>query len=72
MHFLFGLTVTPINTRDRNTFWAFGAEEDKSGYMNKYSFEQFLKDKATLLIYCVPRPVELHMDQKIIDDAFHG
>lgn len=70
--FLFGLTGTPINTRDRNTFWAFGAEEDESGYMNKYSFEQSLKDKATLPIYFVPRPVELHIDQKAIDEAFHG
>ena len=27
--FLFGLTGTPINKRERNTFWAFGAEEDE-------------------------------------------
>ena len=27
--FLFGLTGTPINRRDRNTFYAFGAEEDE-------------------------------------------
>jgi type I restriction enzyme R subunit len=26
--FLFGLTGTPINRRDRNTFYAFGATED--------------------------------------------
>ena len=32
--FLFGLTGTPINKRDRNTFWAFGAEEDEKGYMS--------------------------------------
>jgi len=70
--FLFGLTGTPINTRDRNTFWAFGAEEDENGYMNKYSFEQSLKDKATLPIYFVPRPVDLHINQKAIDEAFHG
>ena len=35
--FLFGLTGTPINKRDRNTFWAFGAEEDEEGYMSRYS-----------------------------------
>jgi type I restriction enzyme, R subunit len=29
--FLFGLTGTPINKRDRNTFWAFGAAEDEQG-----------------------------------------
>ena len=28
--FLFGLTGTPINKRDRNTFYAFGAEEDEN------------------------------------------
>ncbi len=28
---------TPINKRDRNTFWAFGAEEDEGGYMSRYS-----------------------------------
>jgi type I restriction enzyme, R subunit len=27
--FLFGLTGTPINERDRNTFAAFGAAEDE-------------------------------------------
>jgi type I restriction enzyme, R subunit len=26
--FLFGLTGTPINKADKNTFWAFGAQED--------------------------------------------
>ena len=29
--FLFGLTGTPINKRDRNTFYAFGAAEDAGG-----------------------------------------
>ncbi|ADE36560.1 type I restriction endonuclease subunit R [Methanohalophilus mahii] len=68
--FLFGLTGTPINTRDRNTFWAFGAEEDENGYLNRYSFEQSVKDKATLPIYFEPRPVELHINKNIIDSSF--
>ena len=29
--FFFGLTGTPINKADRNTFWTFGAEEDTGG-----------------------------------------
>ncbi len=33
--FLFGLTGTPINRADRNTFWAFGADEDEKGYMSR-------------------------------------
>ena len=28
--FLFGLTGTPINRADKNTFWAFGADEDET------------------------------------------
>ena len=34
--FLFGLTGTPINRADRNTFCAFGADEDEGGYMSRY------------------------------------
>src|SRR3989339_845895 len=68
--FLFGLTGTPINKRDRNTFWAFGANEDKNGYMNRYSFEQSLRDKATLPIYFEPRLVELRIDQEKINAEF--
>ena len=39
--FLFGLTGTPINRADRNTFWAFGADEDAQGYMSRYSISGF-------------------------------
>ena len=38
--FLFGLTGTPINRADRNTFYAFGAEEDTAGYLSRYGFPQ--------------------------------
>ena len=33
--FLFGLTGTPVNKADKNTFWAFGATEDEGGYMSR-------------------------------------
>jgi type I restriction enzyme R subunit len=36
--FLFGLTGTPINRTDRNTFWAFGADEFEKVYLIRYSF----------------------------------
>ncbi|MDP9438830.1 MAG: HsdR family type I site-specific deoxyribonuclease, partial [Actinomycetota bacterium] len=49
--FLFGLTGTPINKRDRNTFWAFGAEEDDGGYMSRYSFQDSIRDRATLPLH---------------------
>jgi len=68
--FLFGLTGTPINRRDHNTFWAFGADEDAHGYMSRYSFEESLRDRATLPLHFEARLVELRIDQEAIDEAF--
>lgn len=68
--FLFGLTGTPINKRDRNTFWAFGSEEDEGGYMSKYSFADSIRDGATLTLHFEPRLVELRVDQDTIDAEF--
>ncbi len=68
--FLFGLTGTPINKRDRNTYWAFGADEDEHGYMSRYSFEESIRDKATLPLHFEARLVELRVDKAAIDDAF--
>lgn len=68
--FMFGLTGTPINKRDKNTFAAFGAKEDKNGYMDRYSFEQSLRDEATLPIYFEPRLVEMRIDKEKIDKLF--
>ena len=68
--FLFGLTGTPINRADRNTFYAFGAEEDSSGYMSRYGFEESIRDGATKELHFEPRLLELHIDQDAIDEAF--
>lgn len=68
--FFFGLTGTPINRVDRNTFATFGAEEDRSGYMSKYSFSDSIRDKATLQLNFEPVPVDLHVDQESLDNAF--
>ena len=68
--FFFGLTGTPINRADRNTFYTFGAEEDKSGYLSKYSFSDSLRDRATLPLYFEPVPVELHINQEVLDAEF--
>ena len=35
--FLFGMTGTPINRADRNTFHAFGSEVDENGYLSRYA-----------------------------------
>lgn len=69
--FLFGLTGTPINRADRNTFYAFGADEDKGGYISRYGFEDSIRDGATKPLHFEPRLVELHIDQKSIDSAYH-
>jgi type I restriction enzyme, R subunit len=68
--FLFGLTGTPINRRDHNTFYAFGAEEDPRGYMSRYGFEESIRDGATLPLHFEPRLVELHIDKEAIDTAY--
>ena len=68
--FLFGLTGTPINKRDRNTFWAFGAPEDENGYMSLYSFADSVRDRATLPLHFEARMVELRVDRDAIDEAY--
>lgn len=68
--FLFGLTGTPINERDRNTFYAFGSEKDKGGYLSRYSFSDSIRDGATLPLHFQPRPADLHIDREAIDAGF--
>lgn len=68
--FLFGLTGTPINKRDRNTFMWFGSPEDEGGYLSRYSFHDSIRDGATLPLHFEPRLSEIHIDQEDIDAAF--
>jgi type I restriction enzyme R subunit len=68
--FLFGLTGTPVNKADKNTFWAFGAEEDEGGYMSRYTFHDSIRDNATLPLHFEPRLVDVHLDKEAIDKAF--
>jgi type I restriction enzyme, R subunit len=68
--FLFGLTGTPINRADRNTFYAFGSEEDKAGYMSRYGFEESIRDGATKPLHFEPRLLDMHIDKAAIDEAF--
>ena len=68
--FLFGLTGTPINRTDKNTFAAFGATEDRSGYMSKYSFSDSIRDHATLPLNFEPVPIDLHVDKETMDREF--
>jgi type I restriction enzyme R subunit len=68
--FLFGLTGTPVNKADKNTFWAFGSEEDEGGYMSRYTFQESIRDNATLPLHFEPRLVDVHVDKETIDKAF--
>ncbi|PQJ18453.1 type I restriction endonuclease subunit R [Nonlabens tegetincola] len=68
--FLFGLTGTPVNKAYKNTFWAFGSEEDEGGYMSRYTFHDSIRDNATLPLHFEPRLVDVHVDKETIDKAF--
>ncbi|MFN6335353.1 MAG: type I restriction endonuclease subunit R [Sphingobacteriales bacterium] len=68
--FLFGLTGTPINKADKNTFWAFGAKEDAEGYMSRYTFQDSIRDNATLPLHFEPRLPDYHIKKDELDIAF--
>lgn len=68
--FFFGLTGTPINKREKNTFKCFGADEDHGGYMSKYTFQDSIDDGATLELNFKEVPVEMHLDEANLQEAF--
>ena len=68
--FFFGLTGTPINRNDHNTFVCFGAEEDKYGYISKYTFQDSVTDGATLELNFKTVPVEMHLDEENLQKEF--
>ena len=68
--FLFGLTGTPVNKADKNTFWAFGAETDEGGYISRYTFQDSLRDNATLPLHFEPRLLDVHVDKETLDKVF--
>jgi type I restriction enzyme R subunit len=68
--FLFGLTGTPINRRDRNTFVWFGSDEDEGGYLSRYTMGDAIRDGATLPLHFEPRLSEIHIDEEAINTAF--
>lgn len=68
--FFFGLTGTPINRNDHNTFVCFGAEEDEYGYISKYTFQDSVADGATLELNFKTVPVEMHLDEIKLQEEF--
>ncbi len=68
--FFFGLTGTPINRNDHNTFAAFGAQEDKHGYISKYTFQNSVEDGATLELNFQTVPVSMHLNEEQLQKEF--
>ena len=68
--FFFGLTGTPINRNDHNTFACFGAEEDEYGYISKYTFQNSVDDGATLELNFKTVPVEMHLNEERLQEEF--
>ena len=68
--FFFGLTGTPINKREHNTFNTFGSKEDANGYLSKYTFQDSIDDGATLELNFQTVPVSLHLDQEQLQREF--
>jgi len=68
--FLFGLTGTPVNKAEKNTFWTFGSDEDPGFYLSRYTFQESIRDDATLPLHFEPRLVDVHVDSEAIDQAF--
>ena len=66
----FGLTGTPINQQDRNTFKWFGAKCDDGWYLHRYGFEDSVRDGATLPLNFVPRSSELKIDVDSLKEEF--
>ena len=69
--FFFGLTGTPINRREHNTFATFGAKEDDGRYMSKYTFQHSVEDGATLELNFKTVPVEMHLDKSKLQEEFN-
>ena len=68
--FFFGLTGTPINRNDHNTFSCFGSEEDEYGYISKYTFQNSVDDGATLELNFKTVPVSMHLDEQRLQAEF--
>lgn len=68
--FLFGLTGTPINRADKNTFWTFGAEQDEKGYLSRYTFQDSIRDEQTRELHFEPRLPNVHIDKENLKIAF--
>jgi type I restriction enzyme, R subunit len=66
----FGLTGTPISTKDHDTFETFGHKDDPDYILNSYPPERSIADGATLQVITETRLADLHIDKTALDEAF--
>lgn len=66
----FGLTGTPINRSDVNTFKTFGCEEDEGRYLSRYTQADSLRDGTTLPLHFEPRDARFRIDGEVLDAEF--
>lgn len=66
----FGLTGTPINRTDVNTFKTFGCEADEGRYLSRYTQADSLRDGTTLPLHFEPRDARFRIDGEVIDAEF--
>ncbi|EGG41360.1 HsdR family type I site-specific deoxyribonuclease [Candidatus Nitrosarchaeum limnium SFB1] len=69
--FLFGLTGTPVNKKDRNTFLTFGSDADgPERYLHRYSFEESVEDHTTLPINFEKRLAEVRFNREEFENVY--
>lgn len=66
--FLFGLTGTPVNKADKNTFWAFGAEEADALNQKSAKMAAFLKSPER--IEKIVTDIATHFKEKVAPQGF--
>lgn len=66
----FGLTGTPISTKDHDTFETFGHKDDPDYVLNAYPPERSIADGATLQVITETRLTDVHIDKAALDEAF--
>jgi type I restriction enzyme, R subunit len=65
-----GLTGTPINDADRDTWNNFGHADDPGHVLNHYSVERSIADGATLPVHVETRLVDYHIASVDLDRAY--
>ncbi|MEA1963548.1 MAG: HsdR family type I site-specific deoxyribonuclease, partial [Candidatus Aerophobetes bacterium] len=68
--YYFGFTGTPIDKSKigRGTFIAFGYPDEP--YLDKYSIDESIEDKTTILLYYTLTPIDLHVDKETLEEEF--